>query len=169
MDKITVRKLVLFKQKNWQTLIFFQFLEHWTKIENNFWGLANFTTHRIDQGLLRRDQSLTVYWVALFLSLKVSKSQKLFFLKLHCPKMNGILGKILPYEARAEFCLISCSFFGQWSLKKKCFWDLLTFSFGYHLSLDFLWFVPKLEKQFPFKFLCTLCWPLNPFWLKECW
>ena len=31
-------------------------------------------------------------------------------------------------EARAEFCLIFRSFFGRWIFKKKCFWDLLTFS-----------------------------------------
>ena len=46
--------------------------------------------------------------------LKVSNFQKHFFLKLHCPK-------ILPYEARAEFCQIFCSFFGQWSFKKNAF------------------------------------------------
>ena len=43
--------------------------------------------------------------------------------------MNEILDKILPYyEARAEFCQIFRSFFGQWSFTKKCFWDLLTFN-----------------------------------------
>ena len=31
---------------------------------------------------------------------------------------DGIFDKILPYEARAEFCQIFRSFFGQWSLKK---------------------------------------------------
>ena len=31
-------------------------------------------------------------------------------------------------EARAEFCQIFRLFFGQWSFKKKCFWDLQTFS-----------------------------------------
>ena len=36
---------------------------------------------------------------------KVSKSQKYFFLKIHCPKTNNILDKILPYEAREEFFL----------------------------------------------------------------
>ena len=52
---------------------------------------------------------------------KVSKSQKHFFLKLHCPKTNEILDKILLYEeARAEFCLIFHSFFGQWIFKEKC-------------------------------------------------
>ena len=50
--------------------------------------------------------------------LKVSESQKHFFLKLHCPK-NEL--NILPYEARAEFCLIFRSRFGLWSFKKKCF------------------------------------------------
>ena len=42
-------------------------------------------------------------------------------------KPNEILDKILPYEARAEFCQIFCSLFGQWSFRKKCFWYLLTF------------------------------------------
>ena len=42
--------------------------------------------------------------------------------------MNEISDKILPYEARAEYCLIFHSFFGQWSFKKKCFLDLLTFT-----------------------------------------
>ena len=32
----------------------------------------------------------------------------------------------LPYLHRAEFCQILISF-GQWSFKKNCFWDLLTF------------------------------------------
>ena len=40
----------------------------------------------------------------------------------------------MKYEARAEFCQIFRSFFGQWSFKKKCFWDLLTFSKGYQNS-----------------------------------
>ena len=44
--------------------------------------------------------------------LKVSKSQKQFFLR---PK-NEILDKILLYEAKAEFCKI---LFEQWSVKKK--------------------------------------------------
>ena len=64
-------------------------------------------------------------------SVKVGKSKKYFFLKLHCPKTNNILDKILPYEAREEsfsYTYVLCSFFGQWSFKKKCFWDLLTFS-----------------------------------------
>ena len=59
--------------------------------------------------------------------LKVSKSQKHFFLKLHSPINEGNIKQSLPYEARAEFCLVFCSFFGQWRLKKNCFWDLLTF------------------------------------------
>ena len=37
----------------------------------------------------------------------------------------------LSSDSRAEFCLIFRSFFGQWSFKKKCFWDLLTFSSGF--------------------------------------
>ena len=42
--------------------------------------------------------------------------------------MNEILDKILPYEARAEFFQIFCSFFGQWSFKKnafKIYWPLV--------------------------------------------
>ena len=42
--------------------------------------------------------------------------------------MNKILDKILLYEAMAEFSQIFCLFFGQWSFKKKYFWDSLTFS-----------------------------------------
>ena len=40
--------------------------------------------------------------------LKVSESKKYFFLKLHCPKTNKILDKILPWLHRAELCLIFC-------------------------------------------------------------
>ena len=40
---------------------------------------------------------------------------------------SRVLDNNLPYEARAEFCQILRSFFEQWSFKKKCFWDLLTF------------------------------------------
>jgi hypothetical protein len=66
-------------------------------------------------------------WKFLTWSLKVSKSQKHFFLKLYCPKNERNINKILPYEAKVEFCLIFRSFFGQWRLKKR-FCDLLTFS-----------------------------------------
>ena len=40
--------------------------------------------------------------------------------------VNGWFNHFL--NSRAEFCLIFRSFFGQWSFKKKCVWDLLTFS-----------------------------------------
>ena len=60
--------------------------------------------------------------------LKVSKSQKHFSWNSIAQKTNIILDKILPYEARAEFWPKFRSFFGQWSFKKKCFWDLLTFT-----------------------------------------
>ena len=49
------------------------------------------------------------------LTLKVSKSQKHFFLKIHCPKKEQILLQL----HRAEFWLIFCSFLGQWSFKKR--------------------------------------------------
>ena len=55
------------------------------------------------------------------LRIKVNKSQKQFFLKLHCPKTKEILDKILSQLHRSEFCLIFRSFFGQWSSKKNCF------------------------------------------------
>ena len=48
--------------------------------------------------------------------------------------MNEILDKILPHEASAEFFLIFRSLFVQWSFKKKCFWDLLTFSICWRLK-----------------------------------
>ena len=50
-------------------------------------------------------------------------------------KMNDMFDSILPYEARAEFSQIFRSFFGQWSFKKKFFWDLLTFN--KRAALDF--------------------------------
>ena len=52
--------------------------------------------------------------------LKVSKSQKHFFLKLHCPKTNKILDKILPWLHRAEFCLLF-RFFGNGVSRKNAF------------------------------------------------
>ena len=66
--------------------------------------------------------------VTTLILLKVSKSQKLFSWNSIAKKTNEIfLDKILPYEARAEFCQIFRSVFGQWSFKIKCFSDLLTY------------------------------------------
>ena len=58
------------------------------------------------------------------LTLKVSKSQNQFFLKLHCPKNER---NIWQNSTLASYCPIFCSFFGQWGFKKNWFWDLLTF------------------------------------------
>ena len=53
---------------------------------------------------------------------KVSKSQKHFFLKLHCPKTNEILDKILLYEeARAQFHQIFRSFWDNGVSRKNAF------------------------------------------------
>ena len=55
--------------------------------------------------------------------------------------MNEILDKYYPsfiYLHSAEFCLIFRSFFGVWSFKKKCFWDLLTFT-GTHMAFKTWW------------------------------
>ena len=49
-------------------------------------------------------------------------------------KANVVLDKILPYEARSEFCQILRAFFGQWRFQEKCFWNLITFK----LALFFL-------------------------------
>ena len=57
----------------------------------------------------------------LIVLLKVSKFQKHFSWNSIVQKPNEILDKILPYEARAEFCQIFRSFFGQWSFKKNAF------------------------------------------------
>ena len=46
--------------------------------------------------------------------IKVSKSQNQFFFKLHRPTNKQNMRQILPYEAKAEFCQIFRSFFGQW-------------------------------------------------------
>jgi hypothetical protein len=53
--------------------------------------------------------------------------KSMFSWKSITQKTNEILDKILPHEARSEFCQIFRSFFGQWSFKEKCFWDLMTF------------------------------------------
>ena len=42
--------------------------------------------------------------------LKVSKSQKQFFLKLHCPKTNKISDKVLPYVSGPIFTLVFIRF-----------------------------------------------------------
>ena len=60
--------------------------------------------------------------------LKISKSQKHFFLKLRCPKNELNIWQKSAQLHRAEFCLIICSFFWQLSFKKNSFWDLLTFN-----------------------------------------
>ena len=60
-----------------------------------------------------------------------------FFWNSIAQHTNEILDKILPYEARAEFCLIFRVCFGQWSFKKKCFRDLPTFSTYIIISLKF--------------------------------
>ena len=51
-----------------------------------------------------------LFWTGL----KVSKSQKHFFLKLHCPQNERNIWQ-------------NSALIGQWSLMKKYFWDLLTF------------------------------------------
>ena len=58
--------------------------------------------------------------------LKVSKSQKQFFLKLNCQKTND------------NFCPTFRSFFGQWIFKKKCFkircWNIIWWQVTIFLS-----------------------------------
>ena len=58
--------------------------------------------------------------------LKVSKSQKHFFLKLYCPKHERNIRQNLPYEPRAEFCQIFRSFFGVSRKMLLRFTDLYT-------------------------------------------
>jgi hypothetical protein len=54
--------------------------------------------------------------------LKVSKFQNIFFeTPLPKKRMKYLLEKILPNKARAEFCHIFRSFYGQWSFKKNAF------------------------------------------------
>ena len=73
---------------------------------------------------------------------KVRKSQKQFFLKLIALKTNKILNKILPYEARAEFCLIFCSFFGAMEFQEKLLLRFTDFKYcKFDLSLG------KLDKS----------------------
>ena len=52
--------------------------------------------------------------------LKVSKYQKHFFLKLHCPKKwTKYLKQIQPYLHRVKFCLIFCLFFWAMEFQEK--------------------------------------------------
>ena len=55
---------------------------------------------------------------------KVSKSQKHF--ALNSKKRNNILGKILPYEARAEFYPILSLFFGEIEFQEKLLFRYIT-------------------------------------------
>ena len=60
--------------------------------------------------------------------LKVSISQKQFFLKLHCPKkLTKYLRKFCSIKLGQNSVKYFIHFGGQWSFKKNCFWDLLTF------------------------------------------
>ena len=59
--------------------------------------------------------------------LKVSKSQKHFFLEIILPESKWNIR-----QNRVEFWQTFCLFIGQWSFKKKCFWDLQTFSTNVH-------------------------------------
>ena len=75
--------------------------------------------------VLKRTFSIRKFFSKIKHQIKVSKSQKQLFLKLHCPKNER---NILPYEARAEFCLIFRLFFGNGFLRKDAFeiyWSLI--------------------------------------------
>ena len=72
-------------------------------------------------------------------------------------------------EARAEICQKFRSFFGQWSFKKNCFWDVLTFSAENKQKLAFsdphspykclrsIWMVPSRKSL-----LCIAGWDNSP-------
>ena len=61
--------------------------------------------------------------------LKVSKSQKHFLLKLHCPKKGKkYLTKFCPMKLGQNFVKYFVHFLGNGVSRKKCFWDLLTFT-----------------------------------------
>ena len=64
-------------------------------------------------------------------------------------------------NSRAEFCLIFSSFFGQWSFKKKCFWDLLTFKQETISSTGYFFFRSCL-----FRFCVKCLWEKDTIWAK---
>ena len=83
-------------------------------------------------------------------------------------KMNKILDIILPYEARAEFCLIF-RFLGQCNFKKKYFWGLLTFRLRNSYFVHFWSWEPLLKKLATYIYGNKKNSPplMNPiFWLK---
>ena len=53
------------------------------------------------------------------MQVKGHKISKAFFVETPLPKRNEILEKILPYEARAEFCQIFNSFWAM-EFQEKC-------------------------------------------------
>ena len=99
--------------------------------------------------------------------LKVSKSQKHFSWNSIAQKTNIILDKILPYEARAEFWPKFRSFFRQWSFKKKCFWDLLTFTL-LHCCCCIPYCILHFQdsRQPPFLHFYSFCFNKTRSWLK---
>ena len=123
-------------------------------IENSFFKNQVLRLRSNDVGAASKSFDCCFVLFTSNISYDVTKSQKQFFLKLHCQKTNEILDKILPYEARAQFCQIFRSFFGQWSFKKKCFWDLLTFSWkplrALHQMVIFSW-MDKSGSKFKLK------------------
>ena len=66
---------------------------------------------------------LFVFW-----AMEFQEKLLLRFTDLSLLLTNETLDKILPYEARAEFCQVFRPFFGQWTFKKNCFCDLMTFN-----------------------------------------
>ena len=57
----------------------------------------------------------------------------------------------------AEFCIIFRSFFRQWSFKKKCFWDLLTFNWSINTDSKYE-FKSKCSRIFVFSKLSLWNW-----------
>ena len=59
--------------------------------------------------------------ITIFVEAKGQKISKAFFLKLHCPKTNEVLDKIMSYEARAELFKYFFHFGGNGVSRKNPF------------------------------------------------
>ena len=130
------------------------------------------------------DWVCVIFQMSIAQTVKVSKFQKQFFLKLHCPKSdrnflkdfcpslkrktlyyikyspisihnnmcyfltasacNAVLFLFDPFQRLAQKSFKNWFFSGQWSFKKSCFWDLLTFIVWAIL----IWKITQTQSQF---------------------
>ena len=88
-------------------------------LSHNYW-----TNFEVQTSSAHQNDSLNLSFV---IDICVDNSHLLFH-KESSPEKYICISCHNYWEAWAEFCQIFHSCFVQWSFKKKCFWDLLTFT-----------------------------------------